>query len=323
MNIPLKTVKIGIIGAGSMGKKHIRVACSNPLMECVGVFDPNEMSGNSVAEAYGIIYYHDIDQLISEVDAIIIASPTVTHFEVAKNAINKGVHCLIEKPITVTVKEGEKLLALADEKKLTIQVGHVERHNPVFEELIKILENEEILSIQASRLSYNVSRATDVDVVLDLMIHDLDTINQLLGGDLVICGAVGRKFHSPVNDYASAMFTSKSGAIAEVTASKISQTKMRSLTISCSDCFIVVDYLRKEIEINRHAVSKYVSDKHHIKYKHESLVERVYVPNLEPLMAEHNNFAENILFNKVSVVSGYAGLEALKLAIKVQKACTQ
>ncbi len=318
MNQSTKVIRVGVVGAGNMGKNHVRVAVSNPLMECVGLFDPNETIGRSVANQYGTRYFAKYEKLLAEVDAIIIASPTTTHFSMAQNALEKGKHCLIEKPITVAVKEGEELVKLAKEKGVIIQVGHVERYNPVYAELVKILENEEILAVKASRLSYNVSRANDVDVVLDLMIHDLDTINQLLGGDLEVEGAVSGRFLSPTSDYVSAVLRAGNGSIAEITASKVSQTKYRSLTVSCSDCYIRVDYLRKEIEINRHAVSKYVNDEHNVKYKHESLVERVYVPNSEPLMAEHVDFAECILFNREPLVSGFGGLEALKLAEKVQ-----
>jgi len=323
MNKTSRTIRVGVVGAGNMGKNHVRVAVSNPQMECIGLFDPNETIGRAIAKQFGTKYYQDYKKLLSEVDAIIIASPTTTHFEMARVAIENKKHCLIEKPITVSVEEGESLLLLAKKMGVIIQVGHVERYNPVYAELVKILENEEILAIKASRLSYNVSRANDVDVVLDLMIHDLDTINQLLGGELEVKGAVSGCFLSKTSDYVSAIFKAKNGTIAEVTSSKVSQTKYRSLTISCSDCFIKVDYLRKEIEINRHAVSKYVNDEHNVKYKHESLVERVYVPNSEPLMAEHADFSESVISQREPLVSGYAGLEALKLAVKVQNACAK
>tara|TARA_R110002012_G_scaffold7979_1_gene37241 strand:- start:4923 stop:5897 length:975 start_codon:yes stop_codon:yes gene_type:complete len=321
MNTPKRVIKVGVVGAGSMGKNHVRVATSNPLMDCIGLFDPSETIGRNVATLYSTKYFPNYQDMLDEVEAVVIASPTTTHFDMAKLAIENGKHCLIEKPITVTVEEGEKLLALAEQYNVTIEVGHVERYNPVYSELIKILESEEILAVKANRLSFNVSRANDVDVVLDLMIHDLDTINQLLGGDLEVKGAIGATFLSPSNDYVNALFKGRNGMLAEVTASKVSQTKQRDLTISCSDCFIKVDYLRKEIEINRHAVSKYVSDEHNVKYKHESLVERVYVPNSEPLMAEHVDFAESIIEGREPIVTGHAGLSTLKLAIEVQKQC--
>lgn len=316
-----KQLKVGVVGTGSMGKNHVRVACSNPLIDCIGVFDPNATAGRGVSTAYDIQYFSELSKMLEVVDAIIIASPTTTHFDVAKQALNQGKHCLIEKPITVTVAEAEELIAIAEENSLTIVVGHVERYNPVFPELMKILENEEILSVKANRLSYNVSRANDVDVILDLMIHDLDTLNIMLGGNLEVVSAVGGQFHSVKNDYVAALLKAPNGTIVDVTASKVSQTKLRQLVISCSDSFVTVDYLRKEIEINRHAVSNYVNDELNLQYKHESLVERVFVPNLEPLKAEHTDFAEAILENKAPLVSGYEGLEVLKLALAIQDKC--
>ena len=193
---------------------------------------------------------------------------------------------------------------------------HVERYNPVFTELKKIVDQEDILAIHSNRLSYNVSRANDVDVVLDLMIHDLDAINQILGGNLEVVGASGGCFHSPNYDHVSAELMAPNGSVATVIASKVSQTKYRMLNISCSDCYIKVDFLRKEIEINRRAVGRYISDLQEVTYKQEYLVERVFVPNVEPLMAEHTNFVESILEDKEPMVTAYHGVEALRLAKK-------
>jgi len=169
MNLPNKSLRVGVIGAGSMGRNHVRVAISNPLVECIGLFDPNEKVGVNVAAEYNCRYFQDFIGFLDAVDAVIIASPTVTHFDLAKQALMANKHCLIEKPITVEVEDAEKLKAIADERGLVISVGHVERYNPVFSELQKILDNKEILGIKANRLSYNTNRANDVDVVLDLM----------------------------------------------------------------------------------------------------------------------------------------------------------
>lgn len=321
MNQANTSVRIGVVGAGSMGRNHVRVATGLKQMHCVGIYDPNPVTGNNVAASFGTRYYDNFDALLGDIDALIIAAPTTVHFELAKTAISRGIHCLIEKPITVTVAEAEELLALATENGVVLQVGHVERYNPVYAELKKILEGEEVLAIKASRLSYNVSRANDVDVVLDLMIHDIDTINQLLGRDVEVVSAVGGRYLSPSMDYASALMRSSNGAVAELTASKVSQTKNRELVISCKDCFIRVDYLRKEIEIFRHASGKYIVERDGVHYKHEALIERVLVPNIESLVAEHVNFAESVIGKETPVVSGHDGLAALKLAIEVQNTC--
>ncbi|GLP96741.1 Gfo/Idh/MocA family protein [Paraferrimonas sedimenticola] len=321
MNKANKEVRVGIVGVGAMGKNHVRVATSHPMTQCVGVFDPNEVAGREIARLHRCQYFSDYATMLDAVDAVIIASPTSTHFEMGMAALEKGVHCLIEKPIAVDVEEATKLYQTAREKELTLAVGHVERYNPVFPELMKILESETLLSVNVNRLSFNLSRANDVDVVLDLMIHDLDVVNQMLGGKVAVTGAAGNAFRGHTSDYVTALLRGQSGAIAQITASKISQTKHRMMTISCVDSFIRVDFLRKEIEITRHHVGKYISDKDNVRFKHEALVERVWVPNVEPLFAELSDFAESILENRVPKVCGYAGIEALSLAKGVQEKC--
>ncbi len=321
MNHPRSVLRVGVAGAGSMGRNHTRVAVANPLVECVGVFDPNEKTGVIVADEYSCDYFSNYDDMLNEVDAVIIAAPTTLHYQLAKTALLANKHCLIEKPVTVDIAEAEELKALAEERNLVVLIGHVERYNPVYPELKKILEDKEVLSIKASRLSYNTNRANDVDVVLDLMIHDLDNVNCLIAEKLNVVSAVGGAFHSSNLDYATAIFKTESGIVCDVTASKVSQTKHRSLQISCSNCFITVDFLRKEIELNRHAQGSYVSDSSEVKYKQEQLVERVFVPNVEPLMAEHTDFANAILNGSLVRVSIQDGIEALRLAGEVQKQC--
>lgn len=323
MNQPTQSLRIGIVGVGSMGRNHTRVAIGNPLVECIGVFDPNEKMGVSVATDYGCRYFPDYEEFLAAVDAIVIASPTTTHFELAKVALLRGKHCLIEKPITVDISEAEELQALADEKGLVISVGHVERYNPVFQELTNILENKEILGIKVNRLGYNTNRANDVDVVLDLMIHDLDNVNKLIPEKLNVVAAIGGNFHTKNNDYVTSLIKTDSGVVCDFTASKASQTKQRTLQVSCSDCFITVDFLHKDIEVNRHAQGSYIAENADVKYKQEYLVERVLVPNVEPLMAEHTDFAEAILQKKEPKVTAQDGIDALKLAIEVQDKCRE
>lgn len=321
MNSPKKTVRIGVAGAGSMGRNHVRVVVANPLVECIGLFDPNEQQGNNVAKEFGCKYFNDFQAFLDQVDAVVLAAPTTLHFELAKQILLQDKHCLIEKPITVEISEAEELKAIAEERHLTLAVGHVERYNPVYPELQKILEDKEILAIKANRLSYNTSRANDVDVVLDLMIHDIDNVNCLVPGQLELVGAVGGNFYTNNSDYVTAIFKGANGVVCDITASKASQTKQRTILISCENCFINVDFLRKEIEVNRYAQGAYVSSNSDIKYKQESLVERVFVPNVEPLMAEHTDFAEAILFGRAPRVTAQDGIEALKIAIGVQAQC--
>jgi predicted dehydrogenase len=321
MNLPLKTLRIGIVGAGSMGRNHTRVAVANPQVECISIFEPNENVGVDVATEYNCCYFSDFNEFLSTVDAVIISSPTTSHFSIAKKALLADKHCLIEKPITVEVDDAKELKAIAEERNLVICVGHIERYNPVYAELHKIIENKEVLGIKANRLSYNINRANDVDVVLDLMIHDIDNVNKLLPEKLDIIGAVGGNFHSTNLDYVTAILKTEKGIVCDITASKASQTKQRTLQISCVDCFINVDFLHKEIEVKRHAQDSYVTENSGVKYKQEYLIERVLVPNVEPLMAEHTDFVEAIVNERTPKVTAQDAIEALILALEVQKKC--
>lgn len=323
MNLPSQSLRIGIVGTGSMGRNHTRVAVANPLVECKGVFDPNEKQGISVATEYGCRYFDDFEGFLDAVDAIVISSPTTTHYSIAKQALLAGKHCLIEKPITVQISEAEELQQIALEEGLVISVGHVERYNPVFSELCNILENKEVLGIKVNRLGYNTNRANDVDVVLDLMIHDIDNINKLIPEKLHVVGAIGGNFHTTNYDYVTSIIKTDSGIVCDITASKASQTKQRTVQISCTDCFVTVDFLHKDIEVTRHAQGSYISENTDVKYKQEYLVERVLVPNVEPLMAEHSDFAEAILKKRSPKVTAQDGIDALKLAIEVQNKCKE
>jgi len=321
MNQPNNLIRVGVIGVGAMGRNHVRVATACPSMHCVGVFDAHDTAAKQVANQYNCSSFRTVEELIESVDAVIVASPTVTHFELGKKILGAGRHCLMEKPITVSVEEGVELDKLAQSKSLILSVGHIERHNPVYSELQKIVEDQEILAINFRRLSYNLSRANDVDVILDLMIHDLDTANVLLPGDLMVAGAIGAAYRSPTLDYVSAHLMSDCGVSATLSASKISQVKTRSLEVSCADCFVSVDYLRKDILINRHSVGRYTSDARDVGYRQESLVEQVFVPNVEPLMAEHLDFSKSILEAKAPLVTAQDGIGALRLATEIQRKC--
>ena len=317
----MKQVKVGIVGTGNMGKNHARVASDKSKIDFVGVYDVDEARAKDIASMYDTQAYVDLDEMIEKVDALIIATPTLTHYKIAKKAITAQKHCLIEKPITATVDEAKDLIALAKKMGVVLQVGHIERYNPVFKELNKILENDEILAIDSARLSYNTNRANDVDVVLDLMIHDIDAINKIVKHDIVDIKAVGHNYYTTNNDFVTAVLKSKNGVAINITASKISQTKERKLNISCRDSYVEVDYLRKEIDITRHTVSKAIEHNMKVQYKQESLVEKVFVPFVEPLAEEQKDFVESILENKTPQTTGEDGLEALQIALKIQKSC--
>ena len=207
----------------------------------VHIFDMDNVRAENTGQKFDCLIESSYDDLLSKVEAVVISSSTLSHFALAQAALKAGVHCLIEKPITATIEEAEQLVALAAETGCIVVVGHVERYNPVYSELSKILKSEKVFAVTAERLSYNLSRANDVSVVYDLMIHDLDTILHIAESALTVEHASNAAFHSRELDFSTAVLRDGDGIIYNVTASKVSQTRSRKLHVSCEGCFIEAD----------------------------------------------------------------------------------
>lgn len=309
---------VGVVGLGSMGNNHVRVASNNPYVEKVYAYDKDSERLKSLQEKYDCLAANSFEELVGNVDVVVVATSTLSHYEIALQAISAGKHCLIEKPITSKVSEALNIKKKAEEAGVIVLIGHVERYNPVFNELSKILDNEKILAVKSQRLSYNLSRANDVSVVLDLMIHDIDAVTKIANSRLEVVSVAGGEYRSPNLDYVVALMKDGDGVTYDLTASKISQTRVRNLFVSCENCFIEADYLKKQIQIFRHASGKYLESLQKIGYKHEALVEKVFVPNVEPLMSEHNDLYKSIINGSQPKVSIDDGIRSLELCHAVE-----
>jgi len=243
-------LKIGVLGAGHLGKIHIRLLLElKEIYELVGFYDPNEENSEEVKKTFNIKKFSGIDALLEAVDCVDVVTPTLSHFDCCSVALRKSKHVFIEKPVTETVQEAKKLIGLAQEAGVKVQVGHVERFNPAFKAALPFFDNP--MFIETHRLAQFNPRGTDVPVVLDLMIHDLDAILSVVKSGIKRISASGVSVVSDTPDIANARIEFDNGCVANLTASRISMKNMRKSRFFQKDAYISVDFLAKELEVVR------------------------------------------------------------------------
>ncbi len=243
----MSKLKIGVIGTGHLGKIHTKLWAENSSVELIGIYDADEVRAQNISKEYNIKSFDSLDEICSNTDAVTISSPTSTHFEIAEYCIKRGIHCFIEKPVTATYAEAEKLISLAKEKSIIIQVGHVERFNPAISAAQKF--NIEPRFIETHRLSQFKPRATDVSVVHDLMIHDIDILLRLVNSPVKSIDANGVNVLTETTDIANARLTFENGAVANITASRITAKPMRKMRIFQKDMYLSIDFAIPELEV--------------------------------------------------------------------------
>jgi predicted dehydrogenase len=317
-------LKIGVLGTGHLGKIHLKcIQLASEVYELVGFYDPDEAAAQQVLENYNIQRFSSPNELFKAVDVVDIVTPTTTHFEMATQAIRAGKHFFIEKPITRTVEEAEELIKLAQEFQVKAQVGHVERFNPA----LLALEDMELdpMFIEAHRLAVFNPRGTDVSVVLDLMIHDLDIVLSLVKSEVQFISASGVAVASDTPDIANARLEFENGCVANLTASRISLKQMRKVRLFQKDAYLSLDFLDKQAQI----VRLYEQTAENVPID-ANLMEldtpngkkliHVYQPDIEPVNAiklELETFGQSILQNTVPKVPLEDGYKALKVAQEI------
>ncbi|MFT5861049.1 MAG: putative dehydrogenase [Flavobacteriaceae bacterium] len=243
-------LKVGVLGAGHLGKIHIKLLLElSDKFEFVGFYDPSDENAKTAIDNFSVKRYSSIDELLDEVDCIDIVTPTLSHFDCASKALRKSKHVFIEKPVTESVEEARKLITLAEEAGVKVQVGHVERFNPAFQAAVPHFENP--MFIETHRLAQFNPRGTDVPVVLDLMIHDIDAILSVVKSPVKRISASGVSVVSDTPDIANARIEFENGCVANLTASRISMKNMRKSRFFQKDAYISVDFLEKEMEVVR------------------------------------------------------------------------
>jgi len=240
-------LKIGVLGAGHLGKIHLKLLKEIPEFKLVAVFDPSEENAQFAQSEFGIIAAPSIENLIEQVDVVDIVTPTLSHYDCAVNAMRNSKHIFIEKPITNTVEEAKKLIGLSEEANVKVQVGHVERYNPAFIAAQPYLDAP--MFIEGHRLAQFNPRGTDVSVVLDLMIHDLDIILSSVKSSIKKISASGVAVVSDTPDIANARIEFDNGCVANLTASRISVKNMRKIRFFQKNAYISIDFFEKETEV--------------------------------------------------------------------------
>jgi len=297
-------LKVGIIGVGYLGMQHARIISYLEEAELKAVADIDFKKALEIGNRHGVNYYQNYEEMLDEIDAGIVATPTSEHFHISMNLLKHGKHVLVEKPITETIEQAEQLVDQARTNGLILQVGHLERFNPAVEAVENIISDPKFVEVQ--RLGSFSSRSLDVDVVLDLMIHDLDIILALIKDEVNVIRSSGIHVLSEKVDIANARLEFKGGCVATLTASRVHQGKVRKLRIFEPTSYYSIDYIDQEVKI--FPLSGSQTDIKTLKIKKE-----------EPLKKELENFLRCQAEGKNGKVSGEEGLRALRLAYDVLK----
>jgi len=311
----------GVLGAGHLGKIHLRLLNQSEKYNLVGFYDADEANGKHVEAEFGYKFFDSIDALIDAVDMVDIVTPTLSHYDCAKQAIAKGKHVFIEKPITNTVEEAEHIRQLLAENNLRGQVGHVERFNPAYLAIKDDIKSP--MFIETHRLAEFNPRGTDVPVVLDLMIHDIDIILSVVKSKAKHISASGVSVISDTPDIANARIEFENGCVANLTASRISLKKMRKARFFQKDAYISVDFLEKKCEVVKMKdAPETPGDFDMVLQNAEGVKKQIYFDN--PKVADNNSildeletFAHAINTNTTPVVTLHDGTEALRIATRI------
>lgn len=313
-------IRVGVIGVGNMGQHHTRVLSLLKDVELIGVADLDVDRGLDTASKYQVRFFEQYTDMLPHIEAVCIAVPTRLHYEVGLRCLEAGIHVLIEKPIAASISEAESLVNAAATAHRILQVGHIERFNPAFQELHKVLKTEELLAIEAHRMSPYSSRANDVSVVLDLMIHDIDLLLELAGSPVAKLTASGsRASDSGYLDYVTATLGFANGIVATLTASKVTHRKIRRISAHCKHSLTEADFLNHEILIHRHTTANCSTDYGQVLYRQDGLIEKVYTSNIEPLHAELEHFVNCVRGGEQPSVGGEQALKALRLASVIEQ----
>ncbi|KZR85722.1 Glucose-6-phosphate 3-dehydrogenase [Synechococcus sp. MIT S9509] len=316
-------VKVGVIGIGNMGWHHARVLSLLKDADLVGVADPDAQRGALATEQFGCRWFSDYRTLLQEVEAVCVAVPTLLHHSVGLACLEAGSHVLIEKPIAASQEEAAALIDAASRVGRLLQVGHIERFNPAFRELTKVVANEEVVVLEARRHSPHADRANDVSVVLDLMIHDLDLVLELASSSVVqLAAAGGRSSDGPI-DYVNATLGFENGVVASLTASKMSHRKIRTLSAHCRASLVETDFLNHNLHIHRRAHEWYSADHGELLYRNDGFIEEVSTTSIEPLYAELEHFLQCVRGRETPAVDGQQASRALRLADLIEQAVEQ
>ena len=319
------TIKVAVIGAGVMGKNHLKTYKSLQGVELIGVYDIFPEAAKAAAEMFGIKAFSSMEEVAANVDAVSVVTTSVTHADVGEFFLNHGIHCLIEKPLATTEEGCRRLIDAAKNNNVTLLVGHIERFNPAVEQMGKILsDTSKIRSLTAQRMSAASGRITDVDVAMDLMIHDVEVIQSLVKSPVTNIQACSVKTPDKPEgkDYITAILEFESGATANLTASRITQARVRTLTVTTDTNYIDMDFINQSINVHSQGRMPYVNQESipdWMNYGLKGSVEQLFIPTNQPLSAELNHFMDCVRGNAMPRISGENALNALRVIWEIQR----
>ena len=310
-------LRVGIIGTGSMGKNHARVCSENKNIELVGIGDKNTEVADAIAKRFDIKAFYDYKELIPQIDAAIISTPTRSHHMIALDLLNNGKHVLIEKPICATLNEAEELIRKAEAKHLILAVGHIERHNPATTFVKEALNEKkfgELITLTSKRVSNFPGRIKDIGVMMDLGIHDID-IMYFLAGNVKSVYAKAGKFNKTIayEDYANIILNFDNDKCGIIEVNWLTPMKIRKMYLTCSENFVEIDYMEQSVTISSSSFKK-INEMDLYRVPIQYNVNHVALEKKEPLKLEIHDFVESITKNRRPLATGEDGLMALKIA---------
>jgi UDP-N-acetylglucosamine 3-dehydrogenase len=314
-------LNVGVIGVGSMGQNHVRVY--SEIANLIGIADDDSASGNKIADRFNTKYYSDYLELLKvpELDAVSIATPSSTHLEVSLAAIEAGKHILVEKPLSLTIEDAQKIAETAKEQGLTLAVGHIERHNPIVEVTKKVLETNQfgkLISVSSRRVSSFPARIRDAGVIMDMGIHDIDVIRYLVDEKVtsVFClaGSTGTTTAKEgMEDHANILLDFQDEVSGFVEINWLTPMKVRKVMLTCSKNFVVMDYMDQALEVSSSSFMEFdIGNLYHLPQKYD--IKMINVKQEEPLKNELRDFLSAVETKSIPKVSGEDAMETLKIA---------
>lgn len=311
----MEKLRIGVIGAGSMGRNHVRIlSVEKGSFEFAGFYDADQSRANEIAKQFAVTAFPSVEALLEQVDAVTIAAPSSLHKEIALEAVRHGVHALVEKPLALTSEDAEVISHAFAGAGLTLAVGHVERYNPVVTELCKLVRHERIMALEVRRYSPYNGRITDADVVQDLMVHDIDLVcNVLMDQKLLDVFSVGESAVSGKLDYVQSLMRFEDGTVASVGTSRMTQSKVREIVVHTDHSYIAADLLNRSLSVQRNT-NLVIDEGQESAYRQDSVTQKIFVPMVEPLRMELVDFVDHILSRSEPAANGPAACRTISIA---------
>lgn len=314
-----RPLRFAVVGAGQMGSNHLRILSSLKDVELVAVVDPDRARGEAARARFGCEHLQDPLSLVGRVDAVCVASPSSSHAQVAGDLLEHGIHCLIEKPLATTESDCLALIAAAHDRGLVLLVGHVERFNPVVQQLERVLGQATVHAIDVRRMSSLSARITDIDVVGDLMVHDIDIVLAMSTANVEDVVARGVRTGGTAGAYVAVTISFDDGSIACLAASRITHNKIREMQVTADVGLVSVNYLTQELLIHRQSELSALRGSGGADYVLDMAIERVHVRSTEPLLAELEHFVRSVRGVEEPQVTGHDALRAMRVVWEIQE----